>query len=60
MEYTVVCPGAAVNKKKGISITTMFTYGTKQEAEDHLAACRNWAELTEQKFKAYIVEGDPR
>ena len=56
MEYTLVCPNAIVNKRKGLSISTYFTYSNKEEALEHKAACDQWDKETGRTPRSYILE----
>lgn len=56
MEYTLVCPNALVVEKKGLTISTYFTYSTKEAAEEHKAACDEWDRSLGRKPRSYIKE----
>lgn len=60
MEYTLVCPNAIVVERKGLSISTYFTYDTKEEALEHKAACDQWDKELGRSPRSYILakEGD--
>lgn len=56
MQYTLVCPNALINKKRGLSITTSFTYESKKEALEHKKACDEWDNSLGRKPRSYIIE----
>lgn len=56
MEYTLVCPNAIVVKKKGLTISTCFTYRTKNEALEHKEACDQWDKELGRPPRSYIIE----
>ena len=53
--YTLVCPNALVNKNRGLSITTSFTYSTLEEARKHKKACDEWDIDKGEAPKSYII-----
>lgn len=56
MEYTLVCPNAITVPKKGLTISTYFTYDSKEEALAHKAACDQWDKELGRKPRSYIKE----
>lgn len=56
MEYTLVCPDAVVNEKKGLKITTYFTYNDKKDALQHKAACDQWDKDMGREPRSFIRE----
>lgn len=56
MEYTLFCPNALVVKKKGLIISTSFTYKSMEEAQRHKAACDKWDMEQGHEPRSYIKE----
>jgi len=57
-QYVLNCPNAITNSKKGLNISTQFSYNTRTEAEEHKTLCDAWAKDQGEEKHAYIEEVD--
>lgn len=55
IEYTLVCPNALVVKKKGLTISTSFTYKSMKEALEHKELCDQWDREQGKEPRSYIT-----
>lgn len=58
IEYTLVCPNALVVKKKGLTISTSFTYKSMEEALQHKELCDKWDKEQGKEPQSYITTGE--